>query len=34
MIIDALANKWGVSGTATGKAVWAELDTRPGHQPA
>ena len=34
VIIDALANKWGVSETATGKAVWAELDTRPGHQPA
>ena len=33
VIIDALASKWGVSETATGKAVWAELDTRPGHQP-
>jgi hypothetical protein len=33
MIVDALANTWGVSETATGKAVWAELDTRPGHQP-
>jgi anti-sigma regulatory factor (Ser/Thr protein kinase) len=32
LIVDALANKWGVSQTATGKAVWAELDTRPGHQ--
>lgn len=33
VIVDALANKWGVSETDTGKAVWAELDTRPGHQP-
>jgi hypothetical protein len=33
VIVDALANKWGVTETATGKAVWAELDTRPGHQP-
>jgi anti-sigma regulatory factor (Ser/Thr protein kinase) len=33
VIVDALANKWGVTDTATGKAVWAELDTRPGHQP-
>ena len=33
IIVDALANAWGVSETATGKAVWAELDTRPGHQP-
>ena len=33
VIVDALASTWGVSGTATGKAVWAELDTRPGHQP-
>jgi serine/threonine-protein kinase RsbW len=33
VIVDALADKWGVSETATGKAVWAELDTRPGHQP-
>src|ERR1700733_4939662 len=33
VIIDALANKWGVSETATGKAVWAELDPRPGPHP-
>lgn len=33
VIVDALASKWGVSETSTGKAVWAELDTRPGHQP-
>ena len=33
VIVDALADKWGVSETSTGKAVWAELDTRPGHQP-
>jgi len=33
VIVDALASKWGVSETATGKAVWAELDTRPGQQP-
>ena len=25
VIVDALATKWGVSNTATGKAVWAEL---------
>ncbi len=25
VIVDALATKWGVSSTATGKAVWAEL---------
>jgi anti-sigma regulatory factor (Ser/Thr protein kinase) len=33
IIVDALASTWGVSETPTGKAVWAELDTRPGHQP-
>jgi anti-sigma regulatory factor (Ser/Thr protein kinase) len=33
VIVDALASKWGVTDTAAGKAVWAELDTRPGHQP-
>ena len=33
VIVDALASTWGVSNTAAGKAVWAELDTRPGHQP-
>lgn len=30
VIVAALASKWGVSETPTGKAVWAELDTRPG----
>jgi hypothetical protein len=25
--VDALAGKWGVRETTTGKAVWAELDT-------
>jgi two-component sensor histidine kinase len=29
VLVNALASKWGVSDTATGKAVWAELDTRP-----
>ena len=33
VIVNALASSWGVSETAQGKAVWAELDTRPGHQP-
>jgi anti-sigma regulatory factor (Ser/Thr protein kinase) len=28
VLIDALAGKWGVHQTATGKIVWAELDTR------
>jgi anti-sigma regulatory factor (Ser/Thr protein kinase) len=26
VLVDALADKWGVRETATGKAVWAELD--------
>ena len=30
MLVDALAAKWGVQQTAQGKAVWAELDARPG----
>ena len=30
VLVDALACQWGVRETATGKAVWAELDTRPG----
>jgi anti-sigma regulatory factor (Ser/Thr protein kinase) len=29
VLVDALAGKWGVRETATGKAVWAELDERP-----
>jgi anti-sigma regulatory factor (Ser/Thr protein kinase) len=33
VLVDALAGKWGVRETATGKAVWAELDTRPGGEP-
>jgi anti-sigma regulatory factor (Ser/Thr protein kinase) len=28
VLVDALASKWGVYGTATGKAVWAELRLR------
>jgi hypothetical protein len=30
MLVDALAAKWGVQQTTLGKAVWAELDARPG----
>jgi serine/threonine-protein kinase RsbW len=30
MLVDALASKWGVQQTTQGKAVWAELDARPG----
>ena len=30
IVVDSLAGKWGVREMATGKAVWAELDTRPG----
>ena len=26
VLVDAMADKWGVRETATGKAVWAELD--------
>lgn len=26
VLVDALAGKWGIRETATGKAVWAELD--------
>jgi hypothetical protein len=28
VLMDAMAGEWGVHETATGKAVWAELDTR------
>ncbi len=28
VLVDALAGKWGVRETATGKAVWAEVDER------
>ena len=34
VLLDALADKWGVREATIGKAVWAELDTRPGAQPA
>jgi serine/threonine-protein kinase RsbW len=30
ILVDALASTWGVRETDAGKAVWAELDTRPG----
>jgi len=30
VLVDALAGQWGVRETETGKAVWAELDTRQG----
>jgi anti-sigma regulatory factor (Ser/Thr protein kinase) len=30
MLVDALAAAWGVRQTTQGKAVWAELDARPG----
>ena len=33
VLIDALAAKWGVRETETGKAVWAELDIQPGAGP-
>jgi len=33
VLIDALAAKWGVRETETGKAVWAELDIQPGSGP-
>lgn len=33
VLVDALAGEWGVRETATGKAVWAELGTRPGGEP-
>jgi anti-sigma regulatory factor (Ser/Thr protein kinase) len=29
ILVNALASNWGVRETETGKAVWAELDTRP-----
>ncbi len=34
VLVEALAGKWGVCTTSTGKAVWAELDIRrdPGEQ--
>ena len=33
VLVDALAGKWGVRETESGKAVWAELDTRKGAVP-
>ena len=33
VLVDALASKWGVRETATGKAVWAELDERQSGEP-
>ncbi len=33
MLVDALAGKWGVRETVTGKAVWAEVDERPSGEP-
>jgi anti-sigma regulatory factor (Ser/Thr protein kinase) len=33
VLVDALAGTWGVRETDTGKAVWAELDTRQGADP-
>ena len=34
VLVDSLADKWGLRETVTGKAVWAELDIRgePGPQ--
>lgn len=29
VLVDSLAGKWGVRELAAGKAVWAELDSRP-----
>ena len=29
VLVDAMADKWGVRQTGNGKAVWAELDTQP-----
>lgn len=33
VLVESLAGKWGVHEVAAGKAVWAELDTRPGGEP-
>lgn len=33
MLVDALAARWGVRETETGKVVWAELDTRDPGEP-
>jgi anti-sigma regulatory factor (Ser/Thr protein kinase) len=34
VLVNALADSWGVRQTATGKAVWAELDARQGRAPS
>jgi serine/threonine-protein kinase RsbW len=34
VLLDALADKWGIRESTIGKAVWAELDTRQGGEPA
>ncbi len=33
VLVDALAGKWGVRETGTGKAVWAELDAPQADEP-
>jgi len=33
VLVDALADRWGVEETPAGKAVWAELDTQPDGEP-
>ena len=33
VLVDALAGKWGVRESGTGKAVWAELDARQADEP-
>lgn len=33
VLVDGLADRWGVRETATGKAVWAELDARQPGEP-
>ena len=33
VLVDAMASKWGVRGTATGKVVWAEVDARQAGEP-
>lgn len=33
VLVDSLADNWGVRETPAGKAVWAELDTRPDGEP-
>jgi anti-sigma regulatory factor (Ser/Thr protein kinase) len=34
VLVDTLADKWGVRQTPQGKAVWAELDTRHRDEPS